>query len=195
MDARWLSDRLVNVTAAGRRFQTLSVENYLLLLCVHGTKHQWSRLVWISDLIALLRKSNIDWPILIKRAETAGARRMLFLGLALARDMGDTELPVEIETGLKQDSVARGLAEQIAGRLRQRGNAESSGRIGMGFHFQVRERLRDRLRYFFVMLIVPCYSDWKSLPLPARLFPLYYLLRPFRLAAAFILGKRRGASG
>lgn len=67
-------------------------EALLLLLCAHGTKHLWSRLIWIADVSGLVRRSGegFDWHRLGRRAERLGGRRMLALGLALAGELNAT---------------------------------------------------------------------------------------------------------
>ena len=40
----------------------------------------------------------------------------------------------------------------------------------------------DRIRYFFGRSFVPAFEDWGWVSLPGSLYPLYYLIRPFRLA-------------
>ncbi len=42
---------------AGREVPCLSPEALLLFLCVHGTKHMWSRLQWLGDVARLVRKA------------------------------------------------------------------------------------------------------------------------------------------
>ncbi len=41
---------------------------------------------------------------------------------------------------------------------------------------------RARLGYILDRALAPTYDDWRFAPLPAGLFPLYYLIRPLRLA-------------
>jgi hypothetical protein len=44
------------------------------------------------------------------------------------------------------------------------------------------DRPGDRARYVGRSLMVPQPEDWRAVPLPDPLFPLYYLIRPVRLA-------------
>src|SRR4029077_9652399 len=40
----------------------LSVEDELVLICIHGAKHFWERLMWIADVAALVtRQTDLDW--------------------------------------------------------------------------------------------------------------------------------------
>jgi hypothetical protein len=44
------------------------------------------------------------------------------------------------------------------------------------------ETARAKIRYLTGRAFTPTLDDWAAMPLPAPLFPLYYLTRPFRLA-------------
>jgi len=40
----------------------LSVEDELVLICIHGAKHFWERLMWIADVAALISaQTAINW--------------------------------------------------------------------------------------------------------------------------------------
>jgi Uncharacterised nucleotidyltransferase len=91
-----VKDRLVQISLAGTVVPSISAEQLLIILCVHGSKHCWSRLQWICDVAELVRTHpSLDWPRLFEEAGRLGARRMLALGLLLARMLLDAELPVE----------------------------------------------------------------------------------------------------
>jgi hypothetical protein len=69
--------------------------------------------------------------------------------------------------------VVRGLfaAESSPGRLET-----------LHFYLRARERLRDGARYGLSLALAPTVADWTTWPLAPPLTPLYYLLRPLRLA-------------
>jgi hypothetical protein len=75
-------------------------------------------------------------------------------------------------------------------------STEASERYRLfGFHLRVQDSTRGRLRHFLRMLWVPSEEDWESLALPAALYPLYYVVRPFRLLGKHVLrGQKRGTS-
>jgi hypothetical protein len=61
------------------------------------------------------------------------------------------------------------------------------------FQARSRERRADRLRYWILKIFAPNWDEVEWLPLPRRLMPLYWLLRPVRLAIQFgpeLLGLR-----
>jgi hypothetical protein len=56
----------------------------------------------------------------------------------------------------------------------------------------MREHLRDKIWYLVDAAMTPTVRDWTLLPLPGYLFPLYYVVRPVRLAVTYgrrILGR------
>ncbi|MBN1670758.1 MAG: nucleotidyltransferase family protein [Kiritimatiellae bacterium] len=189
LDVAALKAERVELEVDGRPVRALSAENLLPILCVHGTKHLWRRLIWSADVCALLAAaSELDAETVLRRAAALGARRMLLLGLAVASRLFDAPLPGAFAAPLERDRAAAALCRRVCDALGAGSPPPARWTATVRFHLRARERLRDRLRYVLLLAFTPSYSDWKTRPLPARLFPLYYLTRPFRL-----LGKLAGA--
>ena len=92
----------------------LSVEDELVYICIHGTKHFWERLIWIADVAALVsRQTDIDWQCVTETAKEVGAERMLHTGLRLAADMLHAPLPEAVLAVVQEDERCR-----QAGRVR-----------------------------------------------------------------------------
>lgn len=53
------------------------------------------------------------------------------------------------------------------------------------FNLEVMDRKRDAVVGLLRSVLVPTISDWQAVSLPNGLYPLYYLLRPMRLAAEY----------
>lgn len=188
-----LWERLEPISLAGKEVRTISAEDLLLILCVHGTKHCWERLGWVCDVARLIHtRSEMDWDQVIRQATALGAERMLFLGLFLAHELLGTTLPAVIWKRIEDDITVKSLAEQVQ-RWLLRGSAQPPGIVEVSlFHLKARERWQDKVRYATRLSITPTAGDW-NLRLPPALFPLYYLLRPFRLIGTYapLLWKRR----
>jgi hypothetical protein len=169
--------RILNGTVA-----TLSAEDLLLALCVHGTKHLWERFAWVCDVAALVNShERLDWDALFGRARAARVERMLLLGLTLARGLAGAEYPEEVWLKVKEDEAASRLASEAAVRMFEGAEyVPASFLRSVGFNLRARSRARERLRYFRFIL-TPTDGDLAALALPARLSFVYYLLRPFRL--------------
>jgi hypothetical protein len=181
-DPDWLSRDQTTVTLSGKSVPAIGTETLFLFLCVHGTKHVWSRLSWVSDIAAVLKSEpDLDWQRLLDRARACGAKRMLLLGLRLAEKILSAELPSEIREAIGQDSAVEGLCDWINSNIYVTPSLSLSSLQTIRFHLRTRERTRDRIRYLFLLVFTPSYSDWKALRLPGYLFSLYYFIRPFRL--------------
>ncbi len=184
LDVERLWERLKPMSLVGKEVLTLSPEDWLLILCAHGAKHRWEQLKWICDIAELIRvQEALDWGLVTEQAMSLGVARMLFLGLVLARDLLGAALPGEVVRRARADPVVESLAAQIRAQLFSKPEIPSTlGEMSL-FHLRARERFRDRLRYCLRLAVTPTVGDWQFVPLPRPFFPLYYLLRPIRLAA------------
>ncbi|OVE74347.1 hypothetical protein BVX94_00625 [bacterium B17] len=177
-----LHERAVSVEIDGKIFKSLSVEDQIHLLCVHGGKHLWERWLWLTDLDGLVRNNpEADWPLIIKRAENTGTIRLLVLGMFLAEKYVGTGIPSEISKRVEKDSVLNELAEYVVPYMEGTASSFDGWKKTMPFILKARERAGDRAKYFCRFLFRPSYSDWKTFRLPQSLSFFYYLLRPFRI--------------
>jgi len=182
-----LRRRLVPASVEGHAVQTLSSEDLLLFLCAHGTKHLWVRLAWAVDVARVLQASpNLDWAYVMRQARALGSERMLWLGLLLAHDLLAAPVPAELRSTLSSDEPVLSLAAQAQQRLFAAGDRHPAEFESVVYHLRARERWRDRLRYVVLLAVSLTPGDWDALHLPDWLFPLYYLLRPFRLLKVYL---------
>ena len=179
-------EHLEPVSLAGRKALSLSPEDLLLILCMHGSGHGWGRLNWICDVAELTRvHPEMDWDQIMKQARLLGSERMLFLGLFLANDLLGAALPEKVLPGIEADPVVRSLAAQVREQLFREVHSRPGVLQPCLFHLKVRERLRDRVWYCLNLTTTLTVGDWAFLSLPAFLFFLHYLLRPIRLVGKY----------
>jgi hypothetical protein len=178
--------RLRKAPLEGRMVWTFAPEDLIGILAMHGAFHCWERLIWICDLAELIRGyEGWDWKGLINQAERQGWRRILFLGLSLAHDLMDTDLPKEIWERVQADSVARLPAKQVQQSLFE-GSKTFLGPLERSlFYLKITERLRDRMRYRLRLALLPTVVDWKAFPLPRSLFFLYHFIHPLRVTKKY----------
>jgi hypothetical protein len=186
MDYECLWGRLKPISLDGKQVLTFSPEDLLLILCVHGAKHLWTNLIWVCDVAELVHLyRGLDWEWVMKQASAVGSQRMLFLGLFLARSLLDAPLPEEIRKQVEAEPMVKRLAKQVEQRIFH----ESDGLAGLWetslFHLKARERLKDRICYCSRLAMSTTPGDWTFQSLPDSLLPLYYLIRPIRLAAKY----------
>jgi hypothetical protein len=181
-DLSGLAKRLVPIELAGQQIQTFSVEDSLPILCIHGSKDFWERLLWIADISELIQcYPGLNWDRVLQNTEALRAERMLYLGLALAEALWELPLPREVLDRVHQDSVAATLALEIQRRLLGR---ESSS-LGAGGRFRFRRLMLPNIfagwGYSMRLAFAPAEEDWQGVRLPRSLASLYFVLRPLRL--------------
>lgn len=171
---------------------TLAPEQLLLVLCVHGCKDLWGRLIWVCDIADLIRQTDsLDWARLMKLSRACGSHRMLCLGLRLAEDLFGPVLPDPVVKDLEEDPAVGWLARWIKSRLFGDHPVQESIVREMAFYAKVRERRQDRLGIFGKFAMSLLFGDWNPAPLPDYLFPVAYLLRPVTLTARYGEGALR----
>lgn len=175
-----------SLSLAGRTVHSLTAEDLLVYLCVHGAKHMWERLEWLYSVRVLLEKHpDLDWDFIWKRSEEWQCRRMVLLGLQLSSELLAVCLPEGVEQRLIRDRVIPTLVSQVRQVLfpaRSMPNGEKKERRFSPFHLLVRDTLSDRLTYGLRLLFRPTVKEWQTWPLPASsLAVLYYFYRPLRL--------------
>ena len=174
LDYPGLWARAKPVPMLGREILSLAHEDLLVLLSVHGSKHEWSQLRWICDLAGLIdRHPGIDLESALARARAQGCGRMLLVGLGLtARVLGMELLPI-IRRELERDRTTLALVDHVGHRLFQDGPpADTHGRL-TGFLLRVRERSGDRLRYVVRTVTTPEIEHMRLVSLPPWLHGLY----------------------
>ena len=114
-DTHDLFDRARHVRLEEVDVPTMSLEDNILFLCVHGAKHNWSRLGWIADIAGLVRhQKSIDWHRLDVRSRDQPLARYVNLGLILSSHMLDVRPPEFMYSRAVADRRAVQLAEQVA---------------------------------------------------------------------------------
>ena len=177
--------RLQSVSLAGTTVETFGAEDLLLYQAMHGAKHLWRRLEWISCLAESLRAiPAINWDTLIDRASTAHATRILALGLRLVEQFSDVALPDHVLTSVDPNKTMQRMAARIRSQLFTTFGAADSTETNL-YNLRIMDRKRDVLVSAVRSIFVPTLPDWQSVTLPASLHSLYYAYRPLRLTKLY----------
>jgi hypothetical protein len=177
--------RLQSVCLAGTIVETFSAEDSMLYQSMHGAKHLWRRLEWITALAETLRSSpEINWEVLLDRATRAHAIRMLGLGLRLVEQFSDVLIPSHVLKTLDADGSMQRMSQNIREQLFTTYGAADSTETNL-YNLRIMDRKRDALISTLRAIFVPTIPDWQTLSLPASLHSLYYALRPLRLSKAY----------
>lgn len=185
LDVESLWSRLTRTSFCGRDVFSMSPEDSLLVLCIHGSKHCWERLAWVCDVAELIRTNpRLDWNAIVLRSEALKLEKAVLLGLHLANQLVEARLPDSVSANIRQDPGVRLLSLLIRKRLfarvnRPMGLVERTLLFGM-----TRERLANKLphlAYSFRRFFTPNEHDTTLLLLPRGIRFLYYPLRFLRL--------------
>ena len=178
LDPAKIFERAISVeTAEGRRFPCFAPEDSLLSAAMHGGKEQWSRLVWVADVAALLHAHpTLDWDGVFERAREAGCMRMTLLAAELARDLLGARLPDHVQSAIRQDRQVGRLVERVRADLFTRTAAPSVFKL-TGFRWHLRERASDRWRYAARTLFLARIPLFRNIDLPDGLSFLYPAVR------------------
>jgi Uncharacterised nucleotidyltransferase len=178
-----LFERRASVTIDGRDVPVLSLEDELVLICVHGAKHFWERLMWIADVAALISSGRPpDWDCATAAAREVGAQRMLRLGLCLASDVLGAELPTQVEASVRSDRAVSRLAAQIESRLAFREPRSIGILQRAAFRIRMRGGLLAGAAYLLRLSLSPTEEDWTPGKEGNRPVFLDAISRPLRLA-------------
>ena len=175
--------RLQQVSLAGTTVETFGAEDLVLYLAMHGAKHLWRRLEWIASLSESMRV-NLNWNLVVQRAEQAHATRMLALGLRLVEKFSNQTIPADVFANVDANGNMQRMSEQVAAQLFNTFGAAESTETNL-YNLRIMDRKRDALVSTLRAIFVPTLPDWQALALPAPLHSLYYAFRPLRLSKVY----------
>lgn len=174
--------RRTEVALDGNRVPALSAEDEFVLICIHGAKHFWERLMWVADVAAMAAGgTKLDWSVVRKSAEAVGAERMINVALLLVNDLLHTELPDEIRGAVQNDRGAAGICERIKAWLPYAGFAPPSLYQRALFRMKMRGGVIAGASYLLRLSFSPTEEDWVEGAETKRSSFWDALLRPFRL--------------
>lgn len=147
-------ERVEIVTIANAPVCSLSPEDMLVFLCVHGAKHLWQRLSWVCDVAELIgRRADLNWAHLLTTARSQGVERMLLLGLFIAQNLLESPVPRELVQRATITAGVPAVAVELVDALfqgdeRQEHVAEATPLV----YLRMIERWQDRVRFAWRLL-------------------------------------------
>ena len=185
LDVESLWNRLTRTSFCGRDVFSLSPEDSLLVLCVHGSKHCWERLAWICDVAEVIRaNTGLNWNEIMSRAEALNIEKVVILGLKLANEVIGARMPENVLAKIREHRSVRLVTRLVRKRLFARANRPIGLVERTLLFWMTGERLETKLphlAYTFGRVFVPNEHDTTLVSLPRAIRFLYYPLRFFRL--------------
>lgn len=174
--------RAVSIKVAGHAMKTPSPEDLFIVLAVHAAKHGWERLIWVCDLGRIMRLQQLDWSWIATQAKLLGIVRILRVSLLLTSRLLHVDIPETVEHSLPADSEAEALANEIESQIAGANEFDVESFAYFRLMLRLRENRRDQRRFLTRLVMTPGPGEWSAIRLPGPLFPLYRLVRLWRLA-------------
>jgi Uncharacterised nucleotidyltransferase len=179
------------VDLSGHSVLTFCRADALVVLSIHGAKDFWQKLIWIADIAAFLdSQAPMDWDRVRRTSQELRAERIVRLGIALAQSVVNATAPQDISAAVEGDAQAQKLAADVTSRFL---SCSAPGRRALE-RFQFRRHMvragAFAWRYAIRLALAPAEEDWRALPLPGPLAPVYAALRPFRLWRKYSWSRR-----
>ncbi|HEX9483501.1 MAG TPA: hypothetical protein VF929_02935, partial [Gemmatimonadaceae bacterium] len=167
-----------------------------VVLSAHAARHLYERLEWLSGIARIFTANEYRVTEMLAHSRALGAGRALLVTAQVAHIVLGMPLNATWTSALDADKDARRLAVDMAFNL------DSYGRNGVPFpeggslqmlYSRFLTTRRERTSVLVRTLVMPTEHDWQSVRLPDTLMPLYWVIRPARLALLYagrLLGVR-----
>jgi hypothetical protein len=194
VDFDWLRDHSQEIALSGQSLRSPDSLSSIILLCVHGSKHQWELLKWLTDIAELLRVTpTLDWHELYGLADRFAVRRKIDLMLLLLHRMlgiHDT-IPDTIISRLEQDAVLCSLAQRTAEVWFYAEKLVPTSRAYWSYQIATADSCVGAARFLLRDIFTPTVPTYLRCPLSPSLFPFYFAAHPWFLISDFWAARLR----
>src|SRR5699024_8712085 len=146
----------------------------------HGARHGWSRLRWLLDINQFINK-GMDWSHIFNIAKNYQSLHIIGQGIALSRQLFETEIPGEIESTFISDRSVK-LAKQSMYYFKSMINLHTVPLPIEVSHYHKHYLFSlmciQQKTLFLMSFLFPYPEDTETLQLPIQLHFLYFPLRP-----------------
>ena len=163
---------MVNIN--NKEVLSLSNENMLLILSIHGSQHLWERLSWICDISELIHTHELNWEYVLDKSEELGIKRLLLVNLFLAYDLFGVDYPNNI-IKLLNSEIIKDLAFKVKKRIFAP-NLDSMFKM-LDIRINIREKRTHKIKDFFKIMFLPTNEDWSNSLIKPLFPPLSYFFR------------------
>lgn len=163
---------------------SFSKEYLLVYLCLHGSKHLFSRISWILDIHKFIENHDIDWIGVNDLIEKYNIKTFVNTSLFLSLRLFNTKLPDHMKTSYKLKN--KKLVQSI---LFNKKNMEFEDRFSF-IHLFMFDTFTQKIQYI-LYIFKPTFLDYQSLNKETRFNFLYYLYRPYNILSRFLKNQNK----
>ncbi len=186
-DDLWRRRRSVSVD--GATIPVLHPVDRLQMLAFHGTKHRWHQLKWVSDFSAAVATIDRSWPEILEASTSNGNLRRVVLAVGLRASLFGYPLPRSVSDILENDHRLHSVIDSTAELIIRGDNSRPTSTQRLGYTLATSDSWHDRLRALIMCRpLHPSVPEYRLLPLPGRLFGVYYAVRPMRILLKLLTG-------
>lgn len=180
-DLAGMVKRAATIPLNGRQISTFGAADTLLMLCVHGAKDFWSRLIWVADVAAVTTLfTEGEWECVLHVARESDTQRMLMLGLWLAQSLFDPVIPGNVARDIANDRATAKIGAALRDSLIRRKPLSDGLRWRSLYRIRLVPPFLKGFGYWLRLSTAPAEEDW-SLAKDSAHRPPYRLLRLLRL--------------
>jgi len=177
-------NRLSTVRVGDASLPNLSPADLLFTLIVHGTRHAWSRMMWLVDVAELLQgQPAIDGEEFWHNADSRGAARMMATGFLLVQRVFGVSVPRDFISQLHGGALAATLAEQVIAHWNEGferaefADLEPTASWRHRWIIKTRENRSQRWNYARRLMTMTGEEEFGAVRLPGVLSPFYNVVR------------------
>ena len=179
-----LKQNTTEVSLADYQLPQFAPEVMVLYLCFHGSKHCWQSLKWVCDLAEFIGSHpDLDWQQIEKQARQLKLNTMFHLGLLLAHNFYQAPIPPSLIAKSEKNHQANMLFTQVRKLIFNRRFTQWEDYV---FIFNLTDSWQGKIKFLSGLLFTPTEKELEAVKLPRWLFPLYRIIRPYRLIEQYL---------
>lgn len=167
----------------GKIINTLNDEENFLYLVFHGSKHGWTRLRWLCDIVEIIKRGKLDWTSIINKAKEKGNLYMVVQTLILANRLFQLKIPKELIKIVENNRLGNKLAVMAMPIINGLGEGEETP--GNPLYLYFKKYSFNRINgiklksTYFLQHIYPSVLEYKAVNFRDKYFFMYFLVRPY----------------
>jgi hypothetical protein len=163
--------------------------DHFLYLCAHGTEHGWFRMKWLFDLPQIMDRVKFDWAQVRERAIVLDCLDHLEITMMVLEAVLNEPMPAAIMDHLIPSTYTSQLS-YIHKAISSATVFNDNDANRLAYLRYMNALSRKKINWALILKYMTSPKDWELLPLPSRLFFLYFPLRPFLFLWRWIFEKR-----